>query len=193
MIRAITAIGRGRSDGCKWVQCHENPSWKASEWGQQKLHLYFREAGTKWGWTDWIKGEKECHVVTFSCVGDPMRVIWMVMITVWYIWVPLATGLEPCRLLFASLSFITYQISNIKCLKWKSERFKKKKKTLKFANDLTTTVKVVVLSISQFFSTCIYGLLKLELFFDAIKKKKSTLCIINLHLFDYNTFLHSII
>lgn len=71
-----------------------------------------------------------------------------------------------------SLSFITYQISNIKCLKWKSERFKKKKKTLKFANDLTTTVKVVVLSISKFFSTCIYGLLKLELFSDAIKKKK---------------------
>lgn len=52
IIRAITAIGRGRSDGCKWVQCHENPSWKASEWGQQKLHLYFRKAGTKCGWTD---------------------------------------------------------------------------------------------------------------------------------------------
>lgn len=68
---------------------------------------------------------------------------------------------------------LRHYLSNIKCLKWKSERFFffKKKKTLKFANDLTTTVKVVVLSISKFFSTCIYGLLKLELFFDAIKKK----------------------
>lgn len=121
MIRAITAIGRGRSDGCKWVQCHENPSWKASEWGQQKLHLYFRKAGTKCGWTDWIKGEKECHVVTFSCVGDPMSVIWMVMIAVWYIWVPLATGLEPllafvCLTHFHSLP-IKYQMFKMK--KWK--------------------------------------------------------------------------
>lgn len=55
--------------------------------------------------------------------------------------------------------------------KMKKVKGLKKKKTLKFANDLTTTVKVVVLSISNFFSTCIYGLLKLELFFDAIKKK----------------------
>lgn len=125
MIRAITAIGRGRSDGCKWVQCHENPSWKASEWGQQKLHLYFRKAGTKWGRSDWIKGEKECHVFTFSCVGDPMSAIWTVMIAVWYIWVPLTTGLEPL-LAFVCLTFIHY-LSNIKCLKWKSERFKKKK------------------------------------------------------------------
>lgn len=193
MIRAITAIGRGRSDGCKWVQCHENPSWKASEWGQQKLHLYFREAGTKWGWTDWIKGEKECHVVTFSCVGDPMSVIWMVMITVWYIWVPLATGLEPCRLLFASLSFITYQISNIKCLKWKSERFKKKKKTLKFANDLTTTVKSRSSFNFKIFFNLYLWFVKTWIIFWCHKKKKSTLCIINLHLFDYNTFLHSII
>lgn len=141
---------------------------------------------------DWPnQGRKRMPRFYLSCVGDPMSAIWTVMIAVWYIWVPLTTGLEPL-LAFVCLTFIHY-LSNIKCLKWKSERFKKKK-TLKFANHLTTTVKVVVLSISKFFSTCIYGLLKLELFFDAIKKKKeSTLCIINLHLFDYNTFLHSII